>query len=429
MEGRFAEYSGHVRYSGITPKFEVFSQNRARKRVAFGSDPLISMNFDGTVATLYNPVLTRQRNIGTSTTVLEFEPSLCVVGRRSWGENDRVYTLSARINGVDGVLGEVEQDQELSASDPDSALDTTTIQMESPRWRGRFFRSGQYNIFADRFVPNGHKFKIEFKDPAELDDVFQDLFEIRSFLVMCAGADVEVSEITIGASSTDEQIDSFDLPRVIGRSSEKGEFDVAMSARFDGRKAIESALNAWLNLESDWHAAKIGVFRYCIEERSNYGDRLLDACRWYEKLPTAIQRPLLSEDEKKSIVRRISESFPNLDASMQDRIRGALRWFHLEDRRETISRIVSTNPHLVKGNTKIDELVRLSVEGLRARGKYAHGPVGASNRGELKELVSYVDAIAFVCFGEMFKAIGAPTSENGLVAPHPMNYFLMSSRT
>ena len=69
------------------------------------------------------------------------------------------------------------------------------------------------------------------------------------------------------------------------------------------------------------------------------------------------------------------------------------------------------------------QLVRLSVEDFAESVHMALSALAIV----ATELVSYVDAIAFV-FQEMFKAIGAPTSENGLLRP-PMNYFLMSSRT
>ncbi len=231
--------------------------------------------------------------------------------------------------------------------------------------------------------------EIDFFDGRSLDTYLPTVYSIVRFFsaALCLRLrpyDTEIRELSheefVAAVEARAPANSFEAhyiwPHKEGLEEEKAEPHASFALSFDDdkRNNLTECLKAWLERDQEWSKATalmMGSFKLKDEIS---GERMLNAFKWLEEIPTAAQLRPIDPEHVNTIAASAAEAAKALGyQDWQERIRGSLSVLRFESHRDRFARLVATLRDRFGATIVDDEIVDHLVKATGFRGRIAHG--------------------------------------------------------
>jgi hypothetical protein len=157
-------------------------------------------------------------------------------------------------------------------------------------------------------------------------------------------------------------------------------------------------------------------------------ERLLNACRWFEEIPTTQAQNALSDEDVEMISATATKTAQGLGypPAIQRRIAGAIKRLKSESSEERFRRLVAMiEEKFGKGILAKDAVAHLK-RAIEFRGKAAHGRFSPESDNEFRAFSNSTLAMEAICY--LLTALDLPISNTGIARigynPLVRNYLL-----
>lgn len=369
---------------------------------------------------------------------LEFDARQAIIGFRPWEENDRIKEFYFSLSDTNGMLEAPDILRAISASEIGNQPDTKIIDATSDDatvtvsydysidWRDR-----KYSASA----PHGC---VKFRRPKTLDEVGEFVAVLSSFFTMGAAVEVRTTDYRIvphneheqpllGGGTTPaafqliwpgaktEQLDDDSFPRPT---------NVLRCINEDDRKATSNCLAFLIESWATWKPAFSGLLLATRERNVFDNNRIINACKWLESIPSAKQRSANNRNELRQIASAAIQKSNDLGLDLSDRITGAIKQLQTESRNELFERLIhctvkKDDPHLK--NRFLGDLHRA----FSIRGSFAHSKFSHKNDEESREYVRCTQAVEALAFLLLYQELPLPEDHHLGHGPNNFTQYLV----
>jgi hypothetical protein len=364
--------------------------------------------------------------------IQQMRSNIAIAGRDEWKHEDRIRRVGFSVPEARDVLRNRDSVLRLNMNRPDLEQDDVgeedwlVLNLTATGQMIRLSYHAEYNLLGNEPTVITPRFEIEFDEPIELSAYRLSMQPVLSFLSFVMGVRVSPKDITISRISLHEFLEHIDRAehiedhRVLSLwDVDQIESDEVHLSRLPARAldnedliSLGKSLVTWVNRSSHWFDAEL-LMMGCLSKRHEIsGDRLLNATKWLEKIPTATPKKALTKAALDEIVDAAFSSAQALDQKIdRQRIKGALQKVGDEPRGAYLSRLVGLAWRGTRTPRPIDEFLDHLQLSQRLRGKAAHGLLDISEEQEFRKCVRATMALEALCF--MLMAVDLPLSEDG----------------
>lgn len=311
-----------------------------------------------------------------------------VTGYRSWASSDEIRRTLFTVKKAKPLLENMTMVRRLARGALAFRVNESRIFEVHSRdliVRCSYGGSGSLDLGLNEWWP---AFEIEFSNARNLSSYVSDVHRVLRFFSAAAGFQLSPSEISISRFS--EQDNNERLKRSLSEDDYPVEYmwseatvrDFDLSPHysfvcaFDANemRTMGACLTAWLDRPPEWEEASALMMGSLGLHDQFSGERLLMACRWLEKIPSARAEVFASDEALRAITNAATEEARNQGITgVESRISGALQNLRNESNRDRFSRLVTIVgkrfPDCGLDQTSVDHLMLAQA----LRGRVAHG--------------------------------------------------------
>lgn len=388
------------------------------------------------INTAFNPTRRTVRRLRVTSNV-------AVVGDEIWQETDIVRHVSFKLHAAERVLMH-RSTRRQRRSDGELFKDTHIFTIKTPRYTCRASQIGNYSWQVGSMVSYEPIFEIDYGQAGtSLSQYMEDIGCIGSFFSLAVGAWLRPNTIRI-CRSTRRQImlraAKNDFPSIhlaFYRFRSQPEIPTSFGPPFvlslnkTETGHVAACLAEWIARFSAWKGAMRLMVSSLELHNEITAERLLNACRWLEEIPTAKAAPAIAEADIKQIAEQAVIKAKQLGYSDKTkRIRGAVRAIRIESNEDRFERLRQRiNDRIGEGKLPPKVTADL-VKAIAVRGVAAHGHYQLNKDTDFIDLEISIYAVEALCY--FLTVTDLPVSKEGMsrLSGHWLatNYLYRSSR-
>ncbi|MGX9856808.1 hypothetical protein ACR03S_15395 [Limimaricola variabilis] len=352
-----------------------------------------------------------------------------VIGYSSFGADDGISEVSVVFDDYCGIFSDSSKMKEaILRGDGAEEL------IYEHRFSGRYMRVSFETITRNHVSlveVTGTVIKISFDKPIKVSEIYAEILLIRSFLSMVSGCAIGLRDIYFYRARSDALSNISDLVEnrflwlnsfPVDNVSELRHIPLLRVGGNSERENFSNCLASWYIRGDKWIGAMMGALRRLGDDTYS-GERLVRACSWLEDIPIAKPTKVMATGDVGRLKQIVSDGLPSEFSHLSERIGGLIGAVANESHRERVSRLF---PYVARAGLydSKDEFVRDVVEGLRRRGKFAHGHKPLSKSSEFSDLVRQIDAVETLCYCIMFFSLPLSGDYSLLQTNHPIRRYV-----
>jgi hypothetical protein len=354
--------------------------------------------------------------------------NVAVVGHDRWTESDKVKRVSFTVKHSLELLRHEDKVKELGrtrypAEEHFGVFSDAVNCVKLRAWYG-----ATYGMDFDAPKDLWPMFEIEFDEPKAIHDYIEHVSCYVHFLSFCLGVKLKPERIQIERLSRDEmmaavkadtyfgshevhyvwpeeKIDSQDL--WVGGSPVRAWDDEELSA-------LRACLIAWMNRAQAWKKAYVMMMTSFALKNVISAERLINACRWFEEIPTTQSQNAVSSKDIVIISAAATQNAQEIgyESAICERIASAIKWVKAETSEERFRRLVArVEGKFGKGVLPENAVAHLK-RAIQFRGKTAHGHFKPASEEEFAAFSKSTRAMEALCY--LLTALDLPISSEGL---------------
>lgn len=341
--------------------------------------------------------------------------NLAFVGGERWKLDSKIGQVTFEVSGVENLLRHREKLRHF-LNNPIFDSDGVVYKIDPPSYTLKIVFISKINIFSDYPVEPEIKIHVTYNDPVSIKHFREDIRGFVAYLSFLAGSRLVEDNVKVCART------EVDYEEIINRGDYAGFSDVYYRQNKEVRQnffrssaddlltvsddqeasSFGQCYAAWNNQLDEWSTAYTLMLNAFFMAGEVSGNRLMNACRWFENIPSA--RPLTTDSAEH--VAKISEAALSEanrlgvdDNETKSRIVNALKSIGLESRREHIGRLKDRLSCHFGSSISDEKFVEHVMVGLgRLRGKAAHNHVAPTGAVEFRQLNKSITAIEAMCW-------------------------------
>jgi ApeA N-terminal domain 1 len=271
-------------------------------------------------------------------------------------------------------------------------------------------------------------FEIEFDESNTVHDYIRHVSCYVYFISFCLGVKLKPESIRIDRLSHDEMMAAIDAHSYIGSHDvhyvwpeekiDSQDLWVGGSPvrAWDDEElcALRACLVAWMDRAEAWKKAYAMMMTNFALKNVISAERLINACRWFEDIPTAQSQNAISSEDIVQISATATQKAHELgyDRSIRERIASSLKLVKAESSEERFNRLVAkVEEKFGKGILPENAVTHLK-RAIQFRGKTAHGHFALTSDKEFAAFSKSTHAMEALCY--LLTALDLPISSKGL---------------
>lgn len=335
-----------------------------------------------------------------------------VIGTDPWTAEDKIKRIIFKIPGADRLFWHQEKLSTIANSKPEPE-DFKLFESTADVARIRAYYTAKGIAWGDGFTDAECVFEIEFHDSVSLGDHLDYLSVFRWFFSGCLGYLLIESDRRICRYSRDEFLHLVKSRKPAHQHREirlRGEQrDPPSHISFHSSPAwgnsdeelenMSRCLVAWTNRMSEWKDAYAHMAS-CLKMRNEVtSERLLSACKWLEKIPTADANKVIDRKIIHDMAKAAFDKAVELGAQIDEgRLKGVLSPVSNESHGQRFTRLISENWKEGPGRTPRNKFVRDLKASQILRGSAAHNHIDVRSQEEFALLARATASVEALCF-------------------------------
>jgi ApeA N-terminal domain 1 len=355
-----------------------------------------------------------------------------IIGSAVWRPHTPVAVAIFDVTGSEELLYNRVMVQRLSRTSFGKFPNNIITEASCKYFNLRFLYSGNQHFHTGVTSDIQPYFEIEFTQPLPLSEYLIHIQCVVEFLSMSSGKLLASSNIRISQSTRNEidelrrdgsNVEYFDVHYLRSRAQEVDSAQShslsALSAYDDTRLSeLRSALEKWINRADAWRDANSLMMDSLYFSDRMTGDRIINACRWLEQIPSAKFMNILSESDLEKISDAANMKAAELGIEIQNRLRGAIKRIGTENHRQRFARL--TKILRLKFGPKIfpESIIDDLNNAIDYRRRAAHGTLFLSDDRGRKHFFRSLYAMEAFCFLLTFDDLATLEQRESRLAEH-----------
>jgi hypothetical protein len=398
-----------------------------------GEQPIILQTEANDIVSLHSNITTvpgkHSRVIKPRRTVYQQEiiSNLAIVGHNPWMADDKIKRATFSVDHTKKLMLHDTKIKEIGRTKypEDKHFNIFTAKADGMMLKASYNVTYGMDFDAPKeIVPC---FEIEFDEPCSITDYIFHVMDYVRFLSFCLGAKLKPSKIHIDRLSFAEAERAIEsqaysgnhIAHYIWPATKIDSMDLWVGGApvlswDDGElNSLQRSLVAWINRAPAWRkASSLMMSSFGLRDVIS-AERLLNACRWFEDIPTTeIQNALSDQDiDAISAIASIKAEELGYDPTIRNRIANALKWVKAESAEERFRRLGAVIKEKFGAVILPDSSVEHLKRAIQFRAKAAHGRFNPKDDAEFRAFSKSIKALEALCY--LLTALGLPISENG----------------
>jgi hypothetical protein len=359
---------------------------------------------------------------------LSFISNVAVVGHNRWTETDVVKRAAFTDKHSLEVLRHQEKFRAVQKADLRREDDLSVLNEETPDMTLRAWYGAAYGMYLDAPKDVWPMFEIEFNRSVGINEYIEHVSSYVQFLSFCLGAALKPDKIQIDRLSRDEMMAAIKTDSYFGRHDVRY---VWPEQKLDPQDlwvggspvrawndeelfAFRACLVAWIGRAGTWKRAYIMMMTSFALKNVMSAERLINACRWLEEIPTAQSKNAISSKDIDEISTAATLKANQIGYSpvIHERIANAIKRIKAESSETRFTRLVATIEEKFGKGILPEKAVAHLKRAIQFRGRTAHGHFKPTNDKEFAAFVKSTRAMEALCY--LLTALDLPISTAGL---------------
>lgn len=362
------------------------------------------------------------------------QANLALEGPEAWLLTEPVRSLSFAIPGASTIFENKEKFQLLK--NPETASCSRELfKIHTGNLSVVVAYSAKYDRLTGLLSNFKPHFTVDFDRPVDLMDYRRIINCIVAFCSLNLGVhlsaqNVRISKLSLAdieAANKDGTFQtSFQVFQLQSAESVRDEVTQRIISPFNCHnkheiELLSAALTKWISRSDNWYgtyALAMGAFGM---QRTSGEQRLLNACKWLEEIPTAKAQKSIDKTHINEIAKAACLKAEELGLShMEHRIPNALSRIREESRSTRFSRLITHAWGRIGLPQGIDPTLSHLKKAYKFRNPAAHGYLDTSPSGFSKELLDATEAMEALCFLLSLRELHEDDAVNNRVQLHPI---------